>query len=212
MFKKWFQSVFWGSVSKGAWTAGSVISAIIGATTAKDHPLLRVLVPLSIFVVGFFVSNYFIYKGLMQELERVTGKLTLATAGTQIREQINFPLRRHVVVVEMLLDLRNQSAEANSVRVKGAEINVFGASLDHEQPRFLGNPKHSCSQPAGPTWNMCGKSQDQAVVQAIFVLPYSPSRIDQENVSGVIEILDIHDRIHKLGFEGALLRNPVVDG
>ena len=119
MVKAWLKAVFWGTTAKSFWTFGSITSAIFGLTPyASEHPLLRLEVPLSLFVVGFFVSSCIEYMSLARKLEKITSALTLTTSFTQAGEVMVLESKRHTIVADIYLTARNQSIDGNSLRVQ----------------------------------------------------------------------------------------------
>jgi len=209
MIKAWLKAVFWGTTAKSFWTFGSITSAIFGLTPyASEHPLLRLEVPLSLFVVGFFVSSCIKHMSLARKLEQITSVLTLTTSFTQAGEVMVLESKRHTTVADIYLTARNQSIDGNSPRVQSCTLDVADASLSYLMFIESNAGNYIVFKPSD-ILKLDPKSQTEPVVKAIFSVPESPFPIPAPNdqVSGSLTVMDIHDSIHDVKFSAVLLRN-----
>jgi hypothetical protein len=212
MIKTWLKNVFWGSTAKSFWTFGSIISAIFGLTPyASQHPLLRLVVPLTLFVIGFFVSSCVEYIALARKLEGITSALTLSQTHTQAGEVMVLGARRHTVVADIYMNARNQSADDNSLRLRSCTVDIPTASPSYLMfiERNVGS--NEAFQPSD-ILGLNPKSEIKPIVKAVFTLPESPFPIPIPNdqVRGLLEILDIHDRKHVIEYSAMLMRNAPI--
>lgn len=211
MIKAWFKVVFWGT-AKSFWTFGSIASALIALTPyASQYPLLRVIVPLSLFVIGFFVSSCREYVALAQKLEKITSSVTLTAPFTQAGEVMVLESKTHTVVADIYLTARNQSTDGNSLRLQTCTLNAASASLSYLM--FIGSNAGSYMvfRPSD-VLKIDPKSETKPVVKAVFSVPESPFPVHVANnqIEGTLEVIDIHDSIHRIAFSAVLLRNAPI--
>jgi hypothetical protein len=211
MIKTWFKAVFWG-MAKSFWTFGSIASALFALTPyASRYPLLRVIVPLSLLVMGFFVSSCREYLVLARKLKTITGALTLTTSFTQAGEIMVLESKRHTVVVDIYLTARNQSSDGNSVRVQTCILNVANASLSYLM--FIeSNVGSNMAFKPNDVLKIEPKAETKPIVKAVFVLSEStfPIPVVNDQIEGSLEMRDIHDTIHRVAFSAVLMRNAPV--
>jgi hypothetical protein len=209
MIKAWLKAVFWGTTAKSFWTFGSITSTIFGLTPyASEHPLLRLEVPLSLFVVGFFVSSCIEYMSLARKLEKITSALTLTTSFTQAGEVMVLESKRHTIVADIYLMARNQSTDGNSLRLQSCFLDVADASLSYLMFIESNAGNYIVFKPSD-ILKLDPKSETKPVVKAVFSVPESPFPIPAPNdqVRGSLKVMDIHDSIHDVKFPAVLLRN-----
>ncbi len=210
MFSKWVKAVFWGGTARSFWTFGTILSAILSLTPiGARFPELRVVVPLGLFTLGFFVSSYFVYLPPAKELEQITTALSVTHRHTLAGEQLNETSKRHVIIADIYLTTRNQSADGNSIRVHKCSIDVSKASLKYLQ--FFGDAQDNMAylRPSD-VFSIQPKSENKPVVKAVFTLSESLFPIAQESVGGCLEIIDIHDRRHNIKYSSILERNAAI--
>jgi hypothetical protein len=212
MIKKWFKAVFWGTTAKSFWTFGSITSAIFGLTPySSQHPLLRLEVPLSFFVIGFFASSCIEYMALARKLEKITSAITLTASMTQAGEIMVLESKRHTVVADIYLSARNQSDDGNSLRLQSCTLDVPGASLSYLM--FIeSNAGSSMVFKPNEVLKLDPKSETKPIVKAVFSVPESPFPIPvlNDKIVGILKVIDIHDSIHDISFCAVLQRNAPV--
>ena len=212
MIKAWLKAVFWGTTAKGFWTAGSIASAVFGLTPyASQHPLLRLQVPLCLFVLGFFVSSCVEYMTLARQLQKSTTALTLTTSFTQAGEIMTLETKRHTVVADIYLTARNQSADGNSLRLLSCTLEVADASLSYLM--FIeSNAGSQIFFKPSDILKLDPKSETRPIAKAVFSVPESPYPIPapDDRVSGSLTVMDIHDSKHDVRFSAILLRNAPI--
>jgi hypothetical protein len=211
MIKTWFKLVFWG-MAKSFWTVGSIASALYAFTpSASQHPLIRVIVPLSLLVMGFFVSSCREYIVLARKLEQITGALTLTAPFTQAGEVMVPESKRHTVVVDIYLNARNQGSDGNSVRVQTCILNVASAS-----PSYLmfieSNVGSNMAFKPSDVLRIDPRSETKPIVKAVFLLPEAPFPVPVANdrIEGSLEVIDIQDSTYQIAFSAVLMRNAPV--
>jgi hypothetical protein len=206
MFKQWVKAVFWSTTAKSFWTFGSIVSAAFCLTPiASRFPLLRFIVPLGLFTVSFFVSSCLEYLSLAQRLEQLTGALTLSNLQTIAGEILSLSSKRHTIVVDIYLSARNQSGEGNSIHVQTCSVDIPAASLEYLQ--FIQDAQDNIYRRPSDVFGIEPKSERKPVVRAVFTLPESPFPIPQDNVTGILKIIDIHDRKREIKYTAVLERN-----
>ncbi len=210
MFSKWAKAVFWGGTARSFWTFGTILSAILSITPiGARFPQLRVAIPLGLFIVGFFVSSYFVYLPAAKTLEQVTTALTVTHRHTLAGEQFNATSKRHAIVADIYLTTRNQSADGNSIRVHTCSIDAPEASLEYLQ--FFGDEQDNMAyHRPSDVFSIRPKSENKPVAKAVFTLPESPFPIAKERVTGRLEIIDIHDRRHSIEYSASLEKNKPI--
>ena len=213
MIKAWFKVVFWGT-AKSFWTFGSIASALFALTQyASQYPLLRVILPLSLLVTGFFVSSCREYVALARKLKKITSALTLSASITQAGEVMVLEAKRHTVVADIYLTARNQSADGNSLRVQSCSLDVANASLSYLMFIESNAGSHMAFTPSD-ILKLDPKAETKPVVKAVFSVPEFPFPVPAPNdqIGGLLKVMDIHDSIYDITFSGVLLRNaPITD-
>ena len=215
MIKSWLKNVFWGSTAKGFWTFGSIVSTVFALTPyAAQHPLLRLFVPLSLFVVGFFVSSCVEYLALARKLEKITSALTLNHSHTQAGEVMVMGSKRHTVVADIYLNARNQSADSNSLRLQSCTLSIPTASLSYLMFIESNVGSNTLFRP-NDVLRLDPKSEIKPLVKAVFTLPAEalfPIPLANDRVHGQLEIIDIHDSKHGIEYSAILARNaPIIE-
>lgn len=205
------KDIFWGGVAKSCWTLGSILAAIISLTPlVAQFPRLRFIIPLGLITFGFFVSSYYVYLSLAQELERITSSLSLDHRQTIAREFLSLSSQRHTVVADIYLSARNQSADGNSICVHTYSVDIPEASL--ECLHFIEDKQDNMNIVRRPSdvFGIEPKSERKPVVKAVFALPESPFPIPQGSIAGLLEIIDIHDRKREIKYTAVLERNAPI--
>lgn len=120
-------------------------------------------------------------------------------------------LNAHTIVADIYMDARNQSADGSSLRLHSSTLNVPKAS-----PSYLmfieRNVGSSLAFKPSDLLDLAPKSEIRPIVKAVFTLPESPFPVPVPNdeISGRLEIVDIHDRKHDIGYSAILARNAPI--
>jgi hypothetical protein len=158
MFKGWIKEVLWGNQVRSCWTIGSVIIAVISLTPFGQRlQSFRYVIPLSLLLVGFVISNFSTYRSLKSELKAVTEELTVDLLEIAAGEHRNLDTDRHSIVIDLQLEIRNKSPHGNSVELRSCCIDLPQSQLDYLM--FQGDPRFSMHFPPATTWPIQGKSQ-----------------------------------------------------
>lgn len=200
MLKEWLVRVFWGDRARQFWTAGSILVAVIGATPyAENLGSLRSWIPLSLLIGGFLTSNFFIYRALRLELDRLTKQCSVSVLGLVTGEHTNLSTGRHALILDFVLQIKNRSGEDHSFELKRCECNVGGALSEMHYSGFVGEAETQVAYHGPPKiWTVKAKHQSKPCIKATFLLPENPNNITQNMVTGTLYLVDIHDREYRV--------------
>ncbi len=189
---------------------GGIVVAVLTLIYGVKLPLTyRALIPLSFYVVFFFVSSYLVYASVQTELDRVTKECTVAPFLVVPAEHNNLSSQRHTLVIDFVLDVRNKSTHGNSLELRRCEVDLPGAKLEYIS--FFGEYGSNLHYSGpGHVWKVGEKAQTRPEVKVAFLLPYEPQLLPQKAVKGALFLVDIHEREHRLDFSETLLRTEPI--